>query len=94
MVGLRKDHTSPERGGKPFHISYGGLFPGFALVAVRFRALRAQDTASAHNDGWDSAPGYNTRAWMRTVRAVSLISARDRSATPLYLGLSAGVNSF
>ena len=30
---------------------------------------------------------------MRAARAVSLIIARARSATPLYLGLSAGVNS-
>ena len=30
---------------------------------------------------------------MRAARAVSLISARARSATPLYFGLSAGVNS-
>ena len=30
---------------------------------------------------------------MRAARAVSLIRARARSATPLYLGLSAGVNS-
>ena len=50
MAGLRNDHTSPARGGEPYHISYGDLFPGFALVAVRFRALHAQDIASAHND--------------------------------------------
>ena len=30
---------------------------------------------------------------MRAARAVSLISARACSATPMYLGLSAGVNS-
>ena len=30
---------------------------------------------------------------MRTARAASLFSANARSATPLYLGLSAGVNS-
>ena len=31
---------------------------------------------------------------MRAARAVSLISAEARSATPFYLGLSAGVNSY
>ena len=48
MAGLRKGHTSPAREGEMYHISYGDLFPGFALVAVRFRALHAEDTASAH----------------------------------------------
>ena len=60
MAGLRKDHTSPARGGEPYHISYGDSSSVFALVAVRFRALHAQDTASTHNDGQDDAPGYNT----------------------------------
>ena len=51
MAGLRKGHTSPARGGESYHISYEELFLGFALVAVLFRALHAQDTASAYNDG-------------------------------------------
>ena len=51
MAGLRKGITSPAKGGEPCHISYGDLFPGFALVAVRFRAFHAQDTTSAYNDG-------------------------------------------
>ena len=36
---------------------------------------------------------YITGAWRRVARVVSLIRANARSATPLYLGLSAGVNS-
>ena len=48
MVDLKKDRTSPARGGKPYHISCGDLLRGFALVAVRFRVLHAQDTASLH----------------------------------------------
>ena len=42
MAGLRKDHTSSARGGEPYHIPYGDLFPGFALDAVRFRALHVK----------------------------------------------------
>ena len=51
MAGFKKGHTSQAKGGEPYPISYEDLFPGFALVAVRFRALHAQDTASAYNDG-------------------------------------------
>ena len=60
---------------------------------MRSRTWHTQDTASAHKDGSASASGYSTGAWMLAARAVSLISANARSATPLYLGLSAGVNS-
>ena len=92
MTGLKNGRTSPGRGGEPYHI-YGDLSPEFAVVAVRFRTWHAQDTASAHKDGWAGAPGCSTGAWMRAARVASLISANARSATPLYLGLSAGVNS-
>ena len=60
---------------------------------MRFRTCHAQDTASAHKDGYAGAPRYSTSVWMRVARVMSLISANACSVTPLYLGLSAGVNS-
>ena len=42
----------PEGGWRTvYHISYGDLFPEFAVVAVRFRTWHAQDTASTYKGG-------------------------------------------
>ena len=92
MAGLKNGHTFPEGRGEPYYISYGDLSPEFAVVTVRFMVWHVQDTASAHKDWQTGAHRYGTGAWMRAARVASLISANTRFATPLYLGLSAGVN--
>ena len=38
-------------GGEPYHISYGDMSPGLAVVAVQLRAWHAHDAAPAHSDG-------------------------------------------
>ena len=91
---LRKGRSTIG-GGLPYHISYGDVFAGVADIAVRFKALHAQCNASAHNGSvaGSCAPGKSSQAWIRPAMAVVSIKPSARSATPLYLGLSAVVNS-